>query len=934
MRDARNRSLPLLFVLPFAALLAAVGPARAQDVDDCLICHDDEELTKIRDDRVVSLYIDIDLFERSVHGREEMVCIDCHADLIDFDYEHAEDLEPVDCSMCHDREAEVYAQSLHGVAAAESNADAPHCWDCHGAHDILPPSETESRVNRFNIPIMCGSCHKEGTKVSRMYHIPQDSILTHYSESIHGEGLFKRGLTITAVCIDCHTAHDVRPHTDPKSTIHRDNVAATCQQCHGRIEQVHRKVIAGELWEKEPHKVPACVECHQPHEVRNVFYEEGMADHECLECHGKPDLSVERDGETVSLYVNHAETSGSAHAKVSCAQCHTGATPSHERPCVTVTDHVDCSICHADQVEQYATSTHGKLLAENDPDAPDCLRCHGTHGIRKHVDPLSRTYVSNIAGLCGDCHGAGRRADVRYEGQDAGMVENYAASVHGRAVQEKGLVVAATCIDCHTTHAEKPRNDPDSSIHPTNIVATCSVCHEGIFEVFKGSIHFTGEARDGVELPLCDDCHTSHRIASTEASAFKLELVQHCAHCHEDVTESYFETFHGKVVDLGFAATAKCQDCHGSHDILPRSNPASTISRENIVRTCAQCHEGSHERFADFMPHATHHDREKYPVVYWTWRLMTTLLVGTFCFFGLHTLMWMPRSFMAMKHGRYLRQASKGKKEVRRFTRLQRNLHILVIISFLSLAVTGMTLKFSYLPWARSISHSLGGFESTGMIHRAAALVTFFYFFRHLVDIFRRKSKSGQGWKDYLTGENSMLPKMRDLRELGQTFKWFIGAGPRPQYGRWTYWEKFDYFAVFWGVAMIGFTGLTLWFPEIFTRLLPGSFINIATIIHSDEALLATGFIFTVHFFNTHFRPDKFPMDPAIFTRSVPLEELKADRPREYEQLVASGELEELLMEPQAEKRTKGFKVFGFTALTIGLGLIVLIIWAELFGYG
>jgi len=927
-------SARLICLLLLPVLVSTCGVAAAQELDDCLICHDDEEMTKVRGERVVSLYIDLELYERSVHGREELTCVDCHEDLMGLDDEHDEELEPVDCAMCHDDVAEIYDHSLHGRAVSDGNPDAPQCWDCHGAHDVLPHTEIDSRVNRFNIPIMCGSCHKEGTKVARMYDIPQDSILTHYSQSIHGEGLFRRGLTITAVCIDCHTAHDVQPHADPASTIHRDNVAQTCQACHGRIEQVHQKVIAGELWESEPHKVPACIECHQPHEVRRVYYEEGMADPECMGCHGRHDLATERDGRIVSLYTDHDEIDRSAHAKIACAQCHTGATPSHDRPCVTVVARVDCSICHAETVELYGASTHGRLLAEGDEDAPDCLHCHGTHGIRKLVDPLSPTYVSNIAGLCGDCHGEGGTADERYDGRAGQMVENYAESIHGRAVQDKGLVVAATCTDCHTAHTVLPQSDPASSIHRSNIVPTCSACHEGIFETFKSSIHFTGENLGETELPMCDDCHTSHEISSTEQNRFKLELVEHCAHCHEDVTESYFETFHGKVVDLGFTATAKCQDCHGAHDVLPKSDAASMISRENIVATCAQCHEGSHQRFADFLPHATHHDREKYPFIYWTWRFMTTLLICTFTFFGLHTLLWMPRSFMAMKHGRYLRQQSKGKKEVKRFSVVQRNLHILVIISFLSLAVTGMTLKFSYLPWARAISHFLGGFESTGLIHRFAAIVTFFYFGRHLLDVWRRKRASGEGWLGFLTGNNSMLPKKRDLQEMGQTFKWFIGAGPRPRYGRWTYWEKFDYFAVFWGVAMIGFTGLTLWFPEFFTRLLPGSFINIATIIHSDEALLATGFIFTVHFFNTHFRPDKFPMDPAIFTRRVPLEELKADRPREYEELVESGELEELLVDPQPENRTRWFRIFGFTALTIGLTLIVLIIWAELFGYG
>ncbi len=135
-----------------------------------------------------------------------------------------------------------------------------------------------------------------------------------------------------------------------------------------------------------------------------------------------------------------------------------------------------------------------------------------------------------------------------------------------------------------------------------------------------------------------------------------------------------------------------------------------------------------------------------------------------------------------------------------------------------------------------------------------------------------------------------MMPNRRDLTELVGTLKWFVGLGERPAYGRWTYWEKFDYFAVFWGIAVIGSTGLTLWFPVFFTRFLPGSFLNVATIIHSDEALLATGFIFTVHFFNTHLRPEKFPMDITVFTGRMPLEELERDKPREYEALVASGQ--------------------------------------------
>jgi cytochrome b subunit of formate dehydrogenase len=157
--------------------------------------------------------------------------------------------------------------------------------------------------------------------------------------------------------------------------------------------------------------------------------------------------------------------------------------------------------------------------------------------------------------------------------------------------------------------------------------------------------------------------------------------------------------------------------------------------------------------------------------------------------------------------------------------------------------------------------------------------------------------------------------------------------GPRPQYGRWTYWEKFDYFAVFWGIFVIGSTGLTLWFPEFFTNFIPGAFLNVATIIHSDEALLAVGFIFTVHFFNTHLRPEKFPMDIVIFSGRMPLDEFKRDKPAEYEELVRQGKLEEHLVEPYPPIVERGIKVFGWTALTVGFSIIVWIIYAMVFAY-
>jgi cytochrome b subunit of formate dehydrogenase len=171
-----------------------------------------------------------------------------------------------------------------------------------------------------------------------------------------------------------------------------------------------------------------------------------------------------------------------------------------------------------------------------------------------------------------------------------------------------------------------------------------------------------------------------------------------------------------------------------------------------------------------------------------------------------------------------------------------------------------------------------------------------------------------------------MVPNWRDVQEFIGTMRWFLGLGPRPRYGKWTYWEKFDYFAVFWGVVVIGFSGLVLWFPVAATRVLPGWAINVATIIHSEEALLATGFIFSIHFFNTNLRPEKFPMDRVVFTGRMTVEELKADKPRLYDELVQKGELERHLAAPASPTARRAALVFGSIALAIGIVTIVLIV--------
>jgi cytochrome b subunit of formate dehydrogenase len=265
---------------------------------------------------------------------------------------------------------------------------------------------------------------------------------------------------------------------------------------------------------------------------------------------------------------------------------------------------------------------------------------------------------------------------------------------------------------------------------------------------------------------------------------------------------------------------------------------------------------------------------------------------------------------------------------VRRFDAFDRVLHGLLMLSFLGLAATGLPLLFSEQTWARTLARILGGFVVAGWLHRVCATLLIAVFLTHVTRVGRRIFVGKQ--YGLLWGPNSMVPQPRDVRELIQHVQWFLGVGSRPRFERFTYWEKFDYWAVFWGMGIIGASGLLLWFPEAFSWVMPGWVFNVALLIHGEEALLAVGFIFTMHFFNGHLRPEKFPMDPVIFTGRLTVAELEDERPDEFARLQATGQLQKLQVgPPQAWVRRLG-RVIGTAAVTVGLILVTLILYAVL----
>ncbi len=586
-------------------------------------------------------------------------------------------------------------------------------------------------------------------------------------------------------------------------------------------------------------------------------------------------------------------------------------------------DPATCLGCHSNKISiaGFAASVHGKNA---------CTSCHvDITDLPKHM--RGEIKVHKVA--CERCH----------KKENA---EHY-NSIH---VQKD-----VHCANCHTDiHTHTPWKKDKRKV-----VAKCIQCHDKE-AVYRGSVHGKAVTAGNQDSAACNDCHNLHDIRPLGAKGSHTEREFHtkvCMKCHADekmmkrnnvptvAVASYLDSYHGKNYRLGFPEkVAGCADCHTGHQVLPKNDPKSTINPQNLVKMCQDCHPRATPLFAKFYAHGEH-DREQYPILFYTFVSMTGLLVGTFAVFWVHTLLWMFRGFVenrekaaALQSGHVHQEISEPHKQYRRFNRIHIFMHILVITSFLGLSLTGLPLKFSDQAWAKYMMGLYGGSPNAGLIHRYCAGITFVYFGMALVMsinflLFSTKVKGN--FFQRLFGPDSLCPNLRDIQDVTNMVKWFFFRGPKPTFERWTYWEKFDFIAVFWGMFAIGGSGLMLWFPELFGTFLPGWMFNVATIIHSDEALLATGFIFTVHFFNTHGRPEKFPMDFVIFNGQIAKEEMVEERGDQWKRYEAEG-----ITEQFASKHNSGIiydflvKGFGFTALFIGIGLVVLMLIAFLGGGG
>ncbi|MBT8071137.1 MAG: cytochrome C [Gammaproteobacteria bacterium] len=599
----------------------------------------------------------------------------------------------------------------------------------------------------------------------------------------------------------------------------------------------------------------------------------------CIRCHGKEDYSRKgADGQQRALHVNAEQYLQSIHGGQDCVSCHRDIVKIPHRK--GIDRNVGCVKCHLDSWEE---AQRGDIGQEHD------------------------------------------RLRVVVE-----QIETYMNSVHARPKIDDQSRTNATCYDCHDAHYMSSVSSVDKPQNKLKNPYVCGSCHKAVLDMYMTSVHGKEIGMGNTAAAVCSDCHSAHSIERPDIVSGRLSITAQCGDCHEPMLESYLQTYHGKITQLGYGETAKCYDCHGSHGIKRVDEPESMVHNGNRLETCRSCHEDATQGYVTFEPHGTTDNFAEYPAMWIAKKGMIGLLLGTFAFFWLHSALWFYREYQDRKYGKdrpHIRiedmDMPEGKTHFRRFTKWWRLAHLVGALSIMLLALTGLTVLFSGSAWAPYVMNLLGGPVSAGILHRIGAVGFMGVFFIHL---FYFAYHIGRNWETFeWFGPNSLVPNWNDLGDAIAMFRWFFGLGPRPLLDHFSYWEKFDYWAPFWGMTIIGVSGMMMWFPDITAAYLPGWAFNVAAIVHGEEAILAVVFLFTVHFFNNHFRPDKFPLDTTMFTGRVPLEHYRHEHRREYDRLVASGELEKYLVDAPSEPMAAGSSILGTVLIAIGLTLLTLV---------
>ena len=603
----------------------------------------------------------------------------------------------------------------------------------------------------------------------------------------------------------------------------------------------------------------------------------------------------------------------------------------------------NCLSCHGEKGFAVPVGKDGTPPYRHLDIEPDALKAsvHGRYGcLDCHADIEQLPHKDDLKTVdCVSCHiqqgeGSAPERTSWFSDDDMDIVirtKQYTRSVHAKQQDAKDN---AGCADCHSAHYVYRSDDPRSTVYKLNAPESCGACHRKSLDEYRQSIHGASLKTPWKgDSATCTDCHSAHRIAEKDALATHRVITGQCGSCHDKQVRSYKATTHGQLAWLGDKDVAQCKDCHRPHNTHKVEDAGALVSADNILKTCRKCHEDAGPEFTNFRAHADMGDFERNPGIWWLGRVMIAIIVLTLLFFYTHSMLWFWRELKSRPYetvvvdGKRFRVRMKrikhdSGKHFRRFSWQWRANHWALALSVMVLTLTGMAVMFPETGWAMALIELFGGPGDFGTVHRVAAVVFLIAVFGHAAVVLLRLSKD----KDFdWFGPDSLLPRMKDWSDMKGQFGWFFGKNDAPRLDRWTYWEKFDYWAVYWGALVIGLSGLMLWFSPFFSRFLPGWAFNLATLAHGLEAFLAVMTLFVVHFFNNHFRPSKFPLDTVMFVGSWDLEEFKEERPEEYERLKASGELEKRIVEPPSRRAKTVSYALGFALLGTGLILLILV---------
>jgi formate dehydrogenase gamma subunit len=607
------------------------------------------------------------------------------------------------------------------------------------------------------------------------------------------------------------------------------------------------------------------------------FFLYGSTVNDCMECHGEKGMG--------SAFVDLSEFKKSVHGKIICSDCHEGikALPHEEK-----LPEVRCERCHSEVFKEYEKSIHGKKK-DGERNAK-CADCHGSHYIKPSSEPESPINHFKIPYTCGKCHDDPKLVEERKIPVKEPL-KQYLSSIHGRLLLEEKIEEAPNCVSCHGSHSIYPANDPASNINRKNIPSTCGGCHSDAYKEYMESVHGTSFVKGAIDAPVCSSCHGEHRILppeEKESTVSPLNVSKTCSDCHAseriikkyglppNVVSSYEDSYHGLAYKFGDTRAANCASCHGHHLILPSSDPRSSIHPQNLKNTCGRCHPGASENFAKgrIHPVITKGKKEISDLVIYYVRLfyfiIIPLVIGGMFF---HNLI----DFIYRLREKYKEQKEKG--GFLRLTIAERIQHFLLLITFFTLAFSGFALKFKLaIPYFEGPCQE----EVRRWIHRSAAIIFVLVSVYHTYYLLF--TKRGREWLF------DMIPNLKDISDLIYAFLHYFGLRKEPPpFGRFSYIEKAEYLALIWGSVIMIVTGIILWAETIVLKYLPYWVINLSTLIHYYEAILATLAIFVWHLYHVLIKPGAKEANIAFITGLLSEKEMEEEHPLELKKLKEKG---------------------------------------------